>query len=281
VTDVTAHPAGGPARPDEAAGRADGVTRLAILEAFADASSDALFVQDADGRLTAWNQSAERMFGYREDELLGETVAFLFPTHLQAEVKSVFDTVAAGERVDHFETEAERKLGMPVPISLSLRPVLDEAGAVTSIVLVAQDLTERRLGQATLAEVEARLRGGEAQVHVGRWVWDVGTGAVQWSDELHRIHGVDPLEFGGTLHAHLLLIHPDDRQFVRTAMEVAVSSGRPFEAEYRVVRPDGEERWIYARAEPTIGSADVVVALRGIGQDVTDQRPPPEGVATR
>ena len=129
-----------------------------------------------------------------------------------------------------------------------------------------------RLAQATLAEVEARLRGGEAQVHVGRWLWDVGTGAVQWSDELHRIHGVDPLDFAGTLDAHVGCAHPDDRDRMREAMEDAVQSGRPFEQEYRIVRPDGEERRIYLRAEPTLSSAGVVVGLRGIGQDLTDGR---------
>ena len=82
-------------------------------------------------------------------------------------------------------------------------------------VSVAHDLTEQRLAQASLAEVEARRREGEAQAHVGRWLWDIGTGAVQWSDELHRIHGVDPLEFAGTLDAHLACVHDDDRARVR------------------------------------------------------------------
>ena len=236
----------GPPRSEGLGERERLEARVSILDAFADASSDALFAQDRDGRITMWNRSAERIFGYREGDLLGHTVAFLFPAHLQADVKAVLETVTAGEPVDHYETEIERKDGMPVPISLSLRPVLDGAGWFAGTVLVAQDLTEKRLGQATMAEVEARLRGGEAQVHVGRWIWDVGTGAVQWSDELHRIHGVDPLDFAGTFEAHLDVIHPDDRQDVCTRMEMAVSTGRPLEAEYRIVRPDGETRWIYA-----------------------------------
>jgi PAS domain S-box-containing protein len=98
----------------------------------------------------------------------------------------------------------------------------------------------------------------------------VGTGAVQWSDEFHRIHGVDPLEFEGTIDAYMACIHPADQQRVRSEMEAAVASGRRFEDEYRAVRPDGEVRWVYARAEPMVGSAEVVVGLRGIGQDVTD-----------
>jgi PAS domain S-box-containing protein len=251
------------------------VERRAMLEAFLEASSDALFGQDADGRITTWNRSAERIFGYLEGEILGQAAASLFPDHLRAEQAAVYETVAAGEQVDHLETEVQRKDGMPIPISLSIRPVVDRGGRVVGSASIAQDITEKRLAQATLAEVEARLKGGEAQAHVGRWLWDVGTGAVQWSDELHRIHGVDPSEFAGTFEAHVGCAHIEDRPRVREAMESAVRSGRPFEDEYRIVRPDGEERWVYVRAEPSVSSAGVVVGLRGIGQDVSDRNVTP------
>jgi PAS domain S-box-containing protein len=244
--------------------------RLAILEAFAEASSDALLSHDLEGRITTWNRSAERVFGYLEHEILGEPTDALFPAHLRGELGQLYVTVVAGDRVDHLETEAQRKDGMPIPVSLCIRAIVDEGGRAVGAVSIVQDITEKRVAQATLAEVEARLRGGEAQAHVGRWLWDVGTDAVQWSDELHSIHGLDPLEFAGTLEAHLACAHPDDRPRVRDAMTSAVSTGRPFDAEYRIVRPDGEERRMYVRAEPTLSSAGAVVGLRGIGQDVTD-----------
>jgi PAS domain S-box-containing protein len=249
--------------------------RRAVLEAFAEASSDALLVHDLEGMVTSCNRSAERIVGYHEAEVAGRTITSLFPDHLRADVARVYETVLGGETVDHLETELQRKLGMTVPVSLSVRPLRDEHGRVVGAVSIARDVTEVRLAQAALAEVEARLRGGEAQVHVGRWLWDVGTGAVQWSDELHRIHGVDPLDFAGTLDAHVGCAHPDDRDRVREAMEAAVASGRPFEQEYRVVRPDGNERWVYVRAEPTMSSAGAVVGLRGIGQDLTAEGPTP------
>ncbi len=249
--------------------------RLAILEAYASAASDALLSHDADGQITSGNRSAERIFGYQEADIVGQPTTSLFPDHLRAELGQVYETVLAGDRVDHLQTEVRRKDGMPIPISLTILPVVDAGGEVIGAVSIAQDITERRLAQATLAEVEARLRGGEAQTHVGRWLWDVGTDAVQWSDELHRIHGVDPREFAGTLDAHLGCAHPDDRARLRDEMAAAVRSAQPFEDEYRIVRPNGEERWIYLRAEPSLGSAGVVVGLRGIGQDVTDGRVSP------
>ena len=248
------------------------VGRWALLEAFVDASDEAMFSHDHEGRVTSWNRSAQRIFGYLPGEIVGQPSVRLFPEHLQGDAKRLFDTVMAGDHVDHFETEAVRKDGLPIVISMSLRPVADSDGRLASTVLVARDITEQRLAQATLAEMDNRVREREALAHVGSWLWDLRTGAVQWSDELHRIHGVDPLEFEGTLEAHLRQVHPEDEKRVRTGMEEAVASGGPFEDEYRIVRPGGEVRWVFSRAEPSIGSAGAVVGLRGIGQDVTDRR---------
>jgi PAS domain S-box-containing protein len=91
---------------------------------------------------------------------------------------------------------------------------------------------------------------------------------VQWSDELHRMHGVDPLEFEGTLSAHLDVVHPDDRERIRALMEGAVSSGATFEDQYRLA-DDGSNRWFAMRAEPAVGSSGDVVGLRGVSQDIT------------
>lgn len=255
--------------------------RLAILEAFVETSEDAVFSHDIDGRITSWNRSAERIFGFLKEEIQGERSTVLFPDHLQDEAQLVFDTVTAGDRVDRFETEIRRADGMPVPISLSLYPLFEGSGTPTASVFIARDLTEQRLAQATLAEIERRVREAEALAHVGSWLWDVRTGAVQWTDELHRIHGIEPLDFEGTFDAHVAPIHPQDQQRVLRALLDAVSSGRAMEDEYRVARPDGELRWVYARAEPTIGSAGDVVGLRGISQDVTDRRPSPRSVRGR
>jgi PAS domain S-box-containing protein len=157
-------------------------------------------------------------------------------------------------------------------VSLSLCAVHHGESSVGTVV-VLQDITEQRHAQGMLAEAEARLREGEALAHIGRWQFDVATGVVQWSDEFHALHGVDPLDFEGTLDAQLAYVHADDRDRVRATIEHAVKSGRAVDQEYRIVRPDEEVRRLHTRAEPTIDSAGTVVGLRGIGQDVTDRHP--------
>src|SRR6478736_8100409 len=246
----------------------DPIERVTAAALFSDLWALALFSQDADGRIVRWNRGAERIFGYSEEEIVGDALTSLAAPHLRGDLESVARRVAAGERIDRLVTEIQRKDGMPVPIALSVSPIVGATGDVVGAVGVAQELTETRLAQAALAEVEQRFREWEALAHVGRWLWDVGTDAVQWSDELHRMHGVDPLAFEGTLAAHLGVVHPDDRERVRALMQAAVVTGQPFEDEYRV-GDDGSTRWFAMRAEPAVGTSGDVVGLRGVSQDIT------------
>ena len=86
--------------------------------------------------------------------------------------------------------------------------MIDHEGEVLGQVVVARDVTEQHLAQATLAEIDARLEEAEALSDVGSWLWDLRTGAVQWSTEFHRIHGIDPLDFAGTFESYMELISP-------------------------------------------------------------------------
>jgi PAS domain S-box-containing protein len=251
-------------RAEEARGR---------LNAILESTQDAIYTLDAKGVIRTWNPGAERLYGYDAHEAMGLPGLSLVPDAAHDDAHMALECVLAGEPVQFFETEARRKDGVLVPVSLNLWPVRDRGGRVVGVSVIACDQTEERLAEATLAEREVRLRESESLAHVGGWVWDVATGAVQWSEELHRIHGLDPAQFAGTLEAHLELIHPDDRERVRAAMVSAVAKPGGFQAEYRIVRPDGELRRLYARGEVALAPSDAVTVagLRGICQDVTER----------
>jgi PAS domain S-box-containing protein len=241
----------------------------AVLGAIIEMSDDAIFTCDVKGKVTSWSPTAQRLFGVRAGDVLDAPLTVLFPAHLADQVQGVVAMVLAGDRTRNFETEALRPDGMPIPVSLSLGPVLDSEKVTIGAVVIARDVTEQHLAQGTLAEIDARMGEGEALAHIGSWLWDLRTGVVQWSAEFHRLHGVDPLDFDGTFESHLAVIHSEDRDAVRALMVQSVESGRPFTREYRVVRPDHEVRVIQVRAQPTFGSTGKALGLRGIGQDVS------------
>ena len=242
-----------------------------LLRAIVDLTDDAVLTCDVEAMVAFVSENAERLFGRRPQDVLHEPITILFPPHLNDEVRGVLSRVVAGERIRHFETEIVRPDGLPIPVSLSLAPVTGPTGPVAGCVVVARDVTEQHLAQATLAEIDARLEEGEALSHVGSWLWDVRTGAVQWSSEFHRIHGIDPLDFAGTFEFYMDRLSPEDRDRVRTAMSESVHESRPLDLEYRVVHPDEKTHVIWVHANPAVGSDGRAVGLRGIGQDVTDQ----------
>lgn len=243
------------------------------LAAVLESTPDAIYTLDPRWVIRTWNHGAERLYGYAPHQAIGLPGTSLFPAGHHEEAGMAFECVLAGEPVQLFETEARRDDAVLVPVSLNLWPILDRAGEVVGISIIARNLTDERVAQAALAESEVRLRESESLVHVGGWVWDVATGAVQWSEELHRIHALDPARFAGTIEAHLSPVHPADRQRVRAAMTEAVSLHQPLKVDYRIVRPDGSVRHLYARAEVALAPSDAVVVagLRGICQDVTER----------
>jgi PAS domain S-box-containing protein len=240
-----------------------------LLRALVEMTDDAVITCNTAARVTFFSENAERLFGRPGDDVVDRPIDVLFPVHLGGEMQRVVATVVAGERIRHFETELLRPDGLPIPVSLSLAPLTD-AGRLAGCIVVARDVTEQHLAQATLAEVDARLEEAEALAHVGSWLWDVRTGAVQWSSEFHRIHGIDPLDFPGTFESYMDLIELEDRVAVRRTLQDAVRSSRPVDLEYRVVDPDGKWRVVRVHAQPTRGSDGNTVGLRGIGRDVTD-----------
>lgn len=261
------HTTNGTAKPE-------GLAAEALLRAVVETSDEAMFTCDAQSRITWWSATAERLFGRPTGDVVERPLEDLFAEHLRPEVRSVVARALAGEHVKHFETEVQRPDGMPLPFSVSLCPVADTDDVVAAALVIARDVTEQRLAQATLGEVEARLTEGEALAHVGSWLWDVRTGAVQWSGEFHRIHGLDPSAFDGTLESHLGMVSDGDRARVRAAMEASVASGRSLDEQYEIVRGDDKLRLLRVRAHPTLGSDGRAIGLRGIGQDVTTTEAP-------
>ena len=243
----------------------------ALLHTIVGLIDDALITCDSRATVTYLSPSGERLFGRPPSDVVGAPFGILFPEHLSDEIEGVLATVAAGEWVRQFETEIVRPDGLPVPVSLSFAPLSAVEGTSSGSVVVARDVTEQHLAQATLAEIDARLEEGEALSHVGSWLWDLRTGAVQWSAEFYRLHGIDPLDFPGTFESYMDRIDSEDSERVRAAMSESVGSSRTLDLEYRVRHPDEKTHLVRVHANPTLGSDGKAVGLRGIGQDVTDQ----------
>jgi diguanylate cyclase (GGDEF)-like protein/PAS domain S-box-containing protein len=243
-----------------------------------EASSDAIYTIDITGIIVTWNRGAERLFGYPADQALGHPNDVLFPVHLRGKAWGLLSRVLAGEPAEQVETEIRRRDGMLVPVSLSLSPIGKPPDHIAGATAVARDVTEQNFALTTLAESEAKLLEAQALAHIGIWVWDSTAATVQWSEELYRIHDVDPMDYDGSYAGYLAFVAPEDRQRVDQALHRAVQEKVTLEDEYQVLRPNGERRWVYVRAEPATAVGLVTTGLRGICQDITERKQAEEGL---
>ena len=129
----------------------------ARLAAIVTSSDDAIVSKDLNGIITSWNEGAERLFGYTDEEVVGRPVTILIPPDRLSEEPHILDRLRHGERVDHFETVRMRKDGSFLDISLTISPVKDSAGRVVGASKIARDITDRKRTEAALRDAHAQL----------------------------------------------------------------------------------------------------------------------------
>ncbi len=143
-------------------------------------------------------------------------------------------------------------------------------GAVVGCVGAAFDTTERRAAEARLALSEARLTEAQRTAHVGSFEWEISSDVVTWTDELHRIYGLEPGQFGGTVEAFLAKVYPEDVELTRRVVFEAWRKPGPFSYDHRIVRADGSIRSLHTRGDVIKDAEGHAVRLVGSCWDVTE-----------
>ena len=137
------------------------IQRLAAIVA---SSEDAIVGEDLDGNVTAWNASAERLFGYRAAEIIGHSTSLLEPAELTGNTEKTLARIRSGERVLQFDSLRTRKDGTTVPVSVSVSPILGSDGRIIGASKIARDITERKTAEsALLAAKEAAEAANRAK----------------------------------------------------------------------------------------------------------------------
>jgi len=119
----------------------------ARLAAIVSSSDDAIISKTLDGIITSWNASAERIFGYAAEEMVGQSIIKIIPPELLSEEHHIISMLRKGERVEHFETVRVGKDGRKLDLSITVSPVRDSQGRVIGASKVARDIGERKRAQ--------------------------------------------------------------------------------------------------------------------------------------
>ncbi|HWY78138.1 MAG TPA: PAS domain S-box protein, partial [Verrucomicrobiae bacterium] len=188
--------------------RKRGEEAMAYLAAIVESSDDAIIGKTLDGTILSWNAGAERMYGYKAEEVKGQSISILVPPYRPEESREMLARVEAGHPTERFETVRLRKDGKAIDVSLTLSPIRDSAGKVIGVSAIERDITalkreeEERLkliDELTMALASIRtLRGllpicaSCKKIRDDRGYWQKVESYISQHSEAEFTHGICP-----------------------------------------------------------------------------------------
>ena len=135
-----------------------------------------------------------------------------------------------------------------------------------------EEIAERRRAEARLRESEEQLRFTLNAAQIGTWDWSFETGVVRWSENLARIHGLEPSRLQGTFESFCADVHPEDLKQVQTAIQAAIEGNGDFHVEYRLAPKHGRVVWVEATGRVIYDAEHRPMRMTGVCMDVTARK---------
>jgi PAS domain S-box-containing protein len=230
----------------------------------------------ATGRL-AWSDQVYRLFGLdpRDDAPVIEELLELVHPDDRAVLGHASDRRPVAEGQSQYDYRIVLPNGEVRFIHDRAEEIRDGKDHVIGMRGSSQDITDLKLAEQALRENEANLAEAQRIANMGSWVVTLENKErthVSWSDQLCRIYGIEPQNVPHMFEDFLALVHEDDREMVKSAWIQALKNNSPNEVEHRIVRPDGEIRYIRTRARIYVDELRGVQRLVGSANDITTRK---------
>jgi PAS domain S-box-containing protein len=232
---------------------------------------DAVLITDADARITAWNASAERMFGYSKDEALGRTPELFHHPALGGRVEA--EILVALRRSGRWTGEIpfRRKDGSDGVAEAVVTALYDAEGRRTAHVGVNRDITERKRGEVRLAAAEAHYRRLVENSPYAIYALDRRGRFTEANAAVERILGRSAAELIG--NDFRTVVAPEHVERVEALFHTRLDGVRDaVEHEFFVLRPSGERRLVHLSSAAIRDEQGAVWGVHGVGRDVTIER---------
>jgi PAS domain S-box-containing protein len=233
----------------------------------------AIFTLDPVGKIDSWNRGAEKANGYSQGEILGQPYEVLFTAEdRQRNVPSAELEEARQHGVADDTRWLVRQNGECYWAEGTLTAIHDDAGVLTGFAKITRDSSERKQMREALRQGEERLRIALHAARMGTWHWDIRTNTDTLDDDLRALFGLRPEQAPEKIEDFYALLHPEDRPRVQAAFEKTRREGVHLDTEFRVIQPDGAERWFLDKGEVMRDGAGRPHYMAGACVDITERK---------
>ncbi len=230
---------------------------------------------DTDGSLLLVNKKGREVLGYETEDIIGKNwFETVIPKQQRADVRAVYAKILNGELppVESYENLIVTHSGEQRLVAWNNTYIRDDDGMITGALSAGEDITERRHAEEALRDSERQLSKAQALAGLGNWSWRIADGEEVWSDEQFRIFGYEPGGVSPSYELFVEAIHPDDRDMVLAAVDAALHRAEPYNIDFRIMRPDGEERYINAQGEVEYAKDGNAESMVGTVLDITERK---------
>jgi PAS domain S-box-containing protein len=242
-----------------------------------------------DGRIARWNPAAAEIFGFTEEEAVGQHWTLIVPEEVWGQLDGVWEGLFSQSGGGRSTNLNRHKSGRTLHCEWFNTPLVAADGTAMGVASLVMDVTERNLVQEELARhrdhlqelvqartaelqvSEARLIEAQRVGRLGNWEWDVVPDAISASEEFYRLFEVEPEQIA-RYQQFVECLHPDDRERVATEVNEALQQKRTYDTDYRVRLRDGRWRDIHARGELFTDADGKPVRLAGTCLDITERK---------
>lgn len=239
-----------------------------LYQTILDHTDDGISAYDQEYRLIIWNKALEERTKLSREKILGKNVFEYFPGYRSSVEGQAVERVLKGEKIKLSDMPLQQRKGF---YEADLIPLTNHGKQIFGGLTVSRDITQRKLASEKIIKSESRLREAQALAHIGNWEMEISSGEITFSDELYRILGFLP---GIDLSLDLirLRIHPEDLPQLHELTRKAIELGEGFTNEHRFCLPNGQIRNVRAICEVERDIQGKIVRLKGVTQDITDQK---------
>lgn len=170
-----------------------------------------------------------------------------------------------------FSTEGEVVATLAMYYRQVKSPSEEELQVMQRATALLQVIIENKQKTAIINDANLLMLQSQELAHFGNWNWDIEHNIVTWSPALYTIFGLNPNQFKGTFEGYLELLHPEDRTRVKKIIENVLSTGEETEFEERIIRPDGDLRYLRSWVKRKTDQNEEIVGLIGACLDNTEK----------